>query len=406
VFVCSEQNKLQIARRNPLSMRPVCFLSPLLSLIWLATPSQAQYVSSWDPDADGDNVIGINDLLALLGVFEEVDTDNDGIFDSLDACVGMYDPCGVCNGTGSDDDTDGVCDEADPCVGILDECGLCNGPGPSVPVIDQVVYVTDSVFLQPLGTWYVFSYATDTLFTFVCPVQGCTDTAAENFNPQAVIEDGSCAYGPPQCGGQSTVTFDGHTYALVGIGTQCWFKENLRSDNYRSGDEIPGNLSNPLWQNTISGAQAVYYNNAANLVPYGRLYNWYAVIDSRGLCPTDFHVPSDADWMMLEMALGMTQEQANNWEWRGTNQGTQMKSSPINAPSWNGSNSSGFSGLPGGFRSNSGYFNLQGSFGYWWSATLLGSGAIGRDLSTASLSVSRYYWDSPQFGFSVRCVRD
>jgi uncharacterized protein (TIGR02145 family) len=387
-------------------MRPPRLLLPLLALFWLAAPVQAQYVSTWDPDADGDDVIGVNDLLALLGVFEEVDSDGDGIFDSQDDCVGVYDACGVCNGSGVDADTDGICDDVDPCVGALDECGVCNGLGPSVPVIDEIVFVTDSLFVPPLGTWYVFSYAVDTLYTYVCPVQGCTDTQASNFNPQAVIEDGSCTYGPAQCGGQSTVTFDGYTYALVGIGTQCWFKENLRSDNYRNGDAIPGNLINSSWQNTTSGAQTVYNNDAANLATYGRLYNWYATQDSRGLCPTGFHVPSDGEWMTLEMALGMTQSQANAWGWRGTDQGTQMKSSPSDTPSWNGSNSSGFSGLPAGFRSSNGNFDFLGDYGSWWSSAPNGGNAINRDLDSVGSNVGRSNGDSPRYGLSVRCVRD
>ena len=121
-------------------------LALLLASAYL-TPIHAQYVPTWDPDADGDNYITVNDLLALLSVFEEADSDDDGIFDSQDDCIGSYDACGICNGTGVDADTDGVCDDVDPCVGALDVCGVCNGPGPSVPVIDQIIYVTDSLFV-------------------------------------------------------------------------------------------------------------------------------------------------------------------------------------------------------------------------------------------------------------------
>jgi uncharacterized protein (TIGR02145 family) len=385
-------------------MRPL-----LLLLACLPALSFAQSTSpcAWNPDYDGDNVIGVNDLLALLGVFEEVDSDGDGIFDSQDDCVGIDDACGVCNGNGVDADTDGICDDVDPCLGALDECGVCNGPGPSVPILDEIIYATDSVFLPPVGTWYVFSYAVDTLYTNVCPVQGCTDTQASNFNPLAVIEDGSCSYGPAQCGGQSTVTFDGHTYALVGIGTQCWFKENLRSDNYRNGDAIPGDLSNSSWQNTTTGAQAVYNNDALNLATYGRLYNWYATQDSRGLCPTGFHVPNDEEWMTLEITLGMTQAQASGWHWRGTTQGTQMKASPVDMPSWNGSNTSGFNGLPGGYRGSGGLFYDLGFGGYWCSSFPHGGNAFSRAIFSGNSEVNRYYYASlPLDGFSVRCLRD
>jgi uncharacterized protein (TIGR02145 family) len=232
-------------------------------------------------------------------------------------------------------------------------------------------------------------------------ISGCTDDNALNFNPAATEDDGSCTYGPAQCGGASSVTFDGHTYALVGIGTQCWFAENLRSDNYRNGDAIPGNLSNSQWTATSAGAQAVYNNSAGSLATYGRLYNWYAVNDSRGLCPSGFHVPSDGEWMTLEMALGMTSSQANSFGWRGTDQGVQLK-----ATSWGGTNSSGFFALPGGYRSDAnGNFGSQGSFGYWRTSTLGVSNGWVRYLGSANVDVYRDF-GSPRDGFSVRCVKD
>jgi uncharacterized protein (TIGR02145 family) len=222
-----------------------------------------------------------------------------------------------------------------------------------------------------------------------------------NFNPAATEDDGSCTYGPAQCGGASSVTFDGHTYALVGIGTQCWFAENLRSDNYRNGDAIPGNLSNSQWTATSAGAQAVYNNSAGSLATYGRLYNWYAVNDSRGLCPSGFHVPSDGEWMTLEMALGMTSSQANSSGWRGTNQGVQMKTT-----SWGGTNSSGFTAFPGGYRDwNDGIGYGQGEFGSWWSSSSNGAGAWLRHMNYGAPDVYRSIYNSRD-GWSVRCLKD
>jgi uncharacterized protein (TIGR02145 family) len=196
------------------------------------------------------------------------------------------------------------------------------------------------------------------------------------------------------------VRFDGYDYPTVAIGAQCWFKENLRSDNYRNGDAIPGNLSDAQWSSTDSGAQAVYNNDASGLATYGRLYNWYAVNDSRGLCPSGFHVPSDGEWMTLEMVLGMTSIQANSNKWRGTDQDSQMKT-----VSWGGTNSSGFSALPGGFRSSDfGYFSDQGGVGGWWSSSPNGTNAWSRSLLSGDSDVGRYY-SSSRGGFSVRCVR-
>jgi uncharacterized protein (TIGR02145 family) len=198
----------------------------------------------------------------------------------------------------------------------------------------------------------------------------------------------------------------------VAIGTQCWFAENLRSDNYSNGDAIPGDLSNAQWTSATSGAQTVYgegssavydgsSDEVANLATYGRLYNWYAVNDSRGLCPSGFHVPSDGEWMTLEMALGMTSSQANSTGWRGTDQGTQMKTT-----SWGGTNSSGLSALPGGYRNvNNGNFYNEGYHGNWWSSSPDWTNAWFRNLAFGNSNVSRNS-NSIRNGFSVRCIRD
>jgi uncharacterized protein (TIGR02145 family) len=189
----------------------------------------------------------------------------------------------------------------------------------------------------------------------------------------------------------------------VAIGTQCWFAENLRSDNYRNGDAIPGNLTDAQWTSTSSGAQTVYgegsstvyqgsSDEVANLATYGRLYNWYAVNDSRGLCPSGFHVPSDGEWTVLENALGGSAVA-----------GTALKAA---SPAWDGTNSSGFSALPGGARGyDGGYFYFQGYDGGWWSSSPSGTNAWWRNLLSGHSNVLRndYY---PRNGFSVRCVRD
>ena len=386
-------------------------------LCFVGFSASGQTDCGWNPDANGDNEVGVVDLLALLGVFEEQDSDGDGIWDSQDDCVGVEDPCGVCNGTGTDDDLDGLCDDVDDCVGEYDECGVCNGPGPDVPVIESIEAFYDSVFIPQIEEWYVFEIGVDTTFSYVCPTPGCTDPDAGNFNPDAVVEDGSCTYGPPECGGAMSVTFDGHAYDLVAIGSQCWFAENLRTVHYANGDEIPGNLSDSEWSSMSSGAQTVYgegssscsgdCDEVANLEAYGRLYNWFAVDDSRGLCPSGWHVPTDGEWMTLEMELGMTSSEANSTGSRGTDQGAQLKSSPSDDPSWDGTNTLGFSALPGGLRGDdNGHFYNEWLYGYWWSASPFGtSHARSRYLYSDFDSVFRSY-DYHGYGFSVRCLRD
>jgi uncharacterized protein (TIGR02145 family) len=198
---------------------------------------------------------------------------------------------------------------------------------------------------------------------------------------------------PSTCG-TSTVTYDGHAYATVLIGTQCWFAENLQNDNYRDGTVILGSLDASQWMATTTGACAVQDqggpNEATNLATYGRLYNWYAVNDAAGLCPTGWHVPTDTEWTALETHLG-------------ANAGDQLKAT---SPTWDGTNSSGFSALPGGFRSRiDGSFDNLGNNGYWWSSSPAGSLAWYRDLYPGGSEVSRDN-DYVRGGFSVRCVRD
>ena len=208
------------------------------------------------------------------------------------------------------------------------------------------------------------------------------------------------------CG--DAMNYHGYDYATVQIGEQCWFAENLRNEHYANGDAIPGELSNSEWENaddTNLGAQAIYNNDASNLADYGRLYNWYAVDDARGLCPSDWHVPTDGEFMTLEMELGMSESEANSDGWRGTDQGMQMKSSPGDNPPWNGTNTSGFSGLAGGFRIHDGVPNALGGNGYFWSASSNGIGAWFRILSVEYFGVQRSEYNQGD-GMSIRCLKD
>ena len=201
---------------------------------------------------------------------------------------------------------------------------------------------------------------------------------------------------PTGCEDLANVTFDGHTYDLVQIGTQCWFKENLRSDNYRNGDPIPGNLTDSQWGSTNSGAQAVFDNSNANLATYGRLYNWYAVDDDRGLCPSGFHVPTDDEWTELVNYLG-GEEVA----------GAKMKSSPSDTPAWDGTNSSGFSALPSGYRSSAnGSFFSVGSNGYWWFSSADGSASAWFCILSSDYDYVYRFTNNLRFGFSVRCLQN
>jgi uncharacterized protein (TIGR02145 family) len=206
------------------------------------------------------------------------------------------------------------------------------------------------------------------------------------------------------CTGVSTVTdIDGNVYQGIQIGMQCWMQSNLKVSKYRNGDNIPTGLSNSAWQNTTSGAFAIYNNDPVNDGLYGKLYNHYAVTDSRGLCPAGWHVPSDGEWTTLENHLGGSSVAG------GALRSTALQPTPggWNSPSTGATNSSGFTALPGGFRTNNGNFGLMSDNGYWWSSSVSSvSDAWYRDLyGTTSGSVYRGTGNRAT-GFSVRCCRD
>jgi len=205
------------------------------------------------------------------------------------------------------------------------------------------------------------------------------------------------------CG--EAITYAGLGYSTVQIGDQCWFAENLRTTTYLNGDAIPQNLSDGDWFSTTSGAMAIYNDDLMAQTASGGLYNWYAVDDARGLCPSGWHVPTDGEWMTMEMALGMSEADANSTGWRGTDQGTQMKTTYGWYDDGNGTNSSGFSGLPGGYRYFNGSFYDAGYYGLWWSSSPDGSFAWFRDLNYFDDDIFRSNNDR-RSGFSVRCVRD
>jgi len=186
--------------------------------------------------------------------------------------------------------------------------------------------------------------------------------------------------------------YQGVMYELILIGDQCWFAENLRSELYTDGTAI-SNVTDPdEWSDLSTGAICVYDENS--IATYGAFYNWYAVDDSRGLCPSGWHVPADAEWTALTDRLGGESVA-----------GGKMKSSASDNPAWNGSNSSGFSGLPGGGRNEYGNFGGIDSFGYWWSSSPNLSSAWSRGLHYLFDDIFRSNADQ-RSGFSVRCVRD
>ena len=291
------------------------------------------------------------------------------------------------------------------------------------------------------------------LYNAQLPVLGCTNASACNFNEEANEDNGSCVYplfgddceeGGAACGEGTIwdvniqacvvsefcqedldgdgvigvndlmqllstfgtmceiwmcgdpVNYHDYDYSTVQIGEQCWFAENLRTDTYTNGDAIAGDLSDAEWAILNSGAQAAYNNDSAMIIDYGRFYNWYAVDDSRGLCPTGWNLPTHEEFNALTDYVGGTQVA-----------GGALKASIEDTPEWNGTNGFGFNARPSGYRNNDdGEFLEIGETTIFWASTSGGSSSWYRMLQSYTnwiLAYSNGYFTN---GYTVRCLKD
>lgn len=204
-----------------------------------------------------------------------------------------------------------------------------------------------------------------------------------------------------------TVTdVDGNTYMAVTIGKQVWMTENLRTTMFNDSSVITNVTGNNIWATTTGPAYSWFDNDTAYRDLYGGFYNYFAV-ESGKLCPDGWHVPSNDEFKALEKSLGMTQAGADSLGWRGTDQGKKMKSRTGWNYNGNGTNSSGFSGLAGGYRyGGDGSFNDLGAVSYWWTSSKKSSTlGLYRRLDHDQIKV---YAEGVrlQAGKYVRCVRD
>ncbi len=206
------------------------------------------------------------------------------------------------------------------------------------------------------------------------------------------------------CGSMSDQ--EGNTYKTIVIGTQEWMAENLNTSIYRNGDVIPTNLDNVAWSTTTSGAWSYCNNDASHACPYGKLYNCYACVDARHLCPEGWHVPTIAEWGVLTSYLGGETVAGGKMKTTGT---VEAATGLWHAPNLGATNSSGFSGAPGGYRYSDGSYFIIGYYGNWWSSSV----EIDQSGTSAYYSVLDYSnslaftsGDYVQAGLSVRCLRD
>ena len=193
---------------------------------------------------------------------------------------------------------------------------------------------------------------------------------------------------------------DGNVYNTITIGTQVWLKENLKTTKYNDGTAIPNVTDNTAWSTTTSGAYSDYSNTPSNSTTYGRLYNFYVVAstNTKNVCPTGWHVPTDAEWTTLMDFLGGEGVAGGKLKETGTSHWL--------TPNTGATNETGFTALPGGYRGQSGSFGLIGNTGFWWSSTEGGT----------TFAYYRYMYygtgnlnsgdNDKHGGFSVRCMKN
>jgi uncharacterized protein (TIGR02145 family) len=243
-------------------------------------------------------------------------------------------------------------------------------------------FTSNLTSLTASTTYYVRAYATNSAGTAYGNEVSFTTTAG-----------GGGIVTNPGAG----VTFNGYTYTSIVLGNgQEWMAENLRTTTYANGDPIPNVTTQ--WQGLTTGAWAHCNNDSQYENPYGKLYNWYTVADPRNVCPTGWHVPTDAEYTLLTDYLGG--EPFAGGKMKST--GTQYWWSP----NTDSTNDSGFSGLPGGLRDVNGSFDGIALYGGWWSSTEIGT-------YTAWIRYLLYFnglvereAGIKERGYSVRCLRD
>ena len=196
------------------------------------------------------------------------------------------------------------------------------------------------------------------------------------------------------CSGENVVTYHGYDYDIVEIGDQCWFAENLRTTIYRSGDAITDGSADGDWSSTNTGA---YSNHPSGNGEFGPLYNGHAVMDPRGLCPTDWHVSSNEEWTQLENFLS-----SNGYS---GNEGHSLKSESDWNAGGNGVDAFSFNAKPGGFRHPSGLAVDWADGGNFWSNTENGSELRFNAVFYSYSYIFRSSGDR-NLGLSVRCVKD
>jgi len=263
---------------------------------------------------------------------------------------------------------------------VIDECGSCGGPGILPGNCDCEGNIEDAIGI-------------------------CGGDCAADENNDGICDIAQAAI-INDC---DAVDYYGYTYQTVLIGDQCWFQDDLRTNTYLDGNRITQITDPGEWSSTTSGAYS-FYDNDNQL---GMLYNWYAVDNPRGLCPSGWHVPTDNDWKELESSLQMPRSELNSTGYRGLSTLVGEAIGPGGSVEWQGTY--------GGIRvDNDGSFRQKDNAGYYWTqssyfstraryANSAWSRVIFADEDLSAIGRYRDLWqtsDSKGHGMSVRCLKD
>jgi len=330
-----------------------------------------EVVYPFNPDANEDDAIGTTDLLSILDLYGGGFSPDELMVSGM--ALGVY--LGLL-----EDELDALSDA----VGASQASTLPSGTG-----------LTPGTVMMWSGTvWQPVRIAGCKYYAYAC-----------NYDPAAYLHVSEmCDYFPEcpavdpsgagACQGQASVTYGGASYELIEYGTKCWFRQNLATTTYRNGTAIPTGLSNAAWSTTTNGAYDAVAGGACSTC--GLLYNGPAVTSSAGLCPPAFHVATDAGWTLLEAFIG-----------GATSGGRLIKVGPGSTVlAWDGTDASGFSGYPSGYRNDLNGIALNyGNQGMWWTSTSSTGQLWYRQLYTGSDGIQRNLY-AKNAGYSVRCVKD
>ncbi len=311
--------------------------------------------------------------------YGNVESLNIQIGDSIECSFACTDPT-ACNFNPLADTDDGSCEYTScACIGDI------NGDG-TITVADLLIVLSD----------------------FGCTSDCMADVDGDGFVTVADLLALLAAYGEScenqgfqDCG--DLISHEGYDYSTVLIGDQCWFSENCRYLPVVSPSSEESETESYYYVYGYEGTDVATAQATENYATYGVLYNWPAVM-TEGICPTGWHMPSDEEWQILEISLGMSESNAMELGFRGTDEGAQMKSISGWFNNGNGTNTSGFNSKPGGLLPGIGFYGLE-LHGFWWTSTVTENNYLARQLVFGDDTISRQYED-PIVGFSARCVKD